>query len=573
MRNRELHDALRDFALEAAALLSAAVQAGAELPYDVVEEPGTGAVLYRYQPLTAEFIGARWDSLHVVGSFEPAARALGAGAESYLRVRGLPGGADSEPALRAMLERLYEDATSFDFPEERFERVYAEVERILYEDTSRASVVAPVHGLVLVEQERLELGDGLVLARGDRVAAPPEAVWPLGPDERERAVGPNVVCALERDVETGDALPVTEARLRFRRVLTALRLLRPGRASLGGVAFGRAEGGVWRPVAIGFGGPSRGEPLTLTAADGEELAELVGLVTAARLPGRVAWALARFEMGCERASEAEALSDHLLALRSLLDADDDTGRASLGLRLAALCADEPHRRAVRRRLDAALALEARLMSGDVTALGAEDGEGDPPAAVVRELERHVRALLRDVVCGYLDGDLRAAADDILLASSDEIEIRARDTRGEAAVPPPATQTALDLADEMADAAEDERDPRLTRRPAPRQDDGPGTAADPRSAAWAVAALPGPRTRRRAGAAPADDRDLTLADRPLPGDAEPRSERQPEPASGARPEPEPVEPPRQPEPVGFAVDSGVTPSADWDDDPDSFSAPI
>ena len=27
-----------------------------------------------------------------------------------------------------MLERLYEDATSFGFPEERFERVYGEVE-------------------------------------------------------------------------------------------------------------------------------------------------------------------------------------------------------------------------------------------------------------------------------------------------------------------------------------------------------------------------------------------------------------------------------------------------------------
>ena len=51
MRNRELHDALREFALETAALLSAEVAAGAELPYDVVEEPGTGSILYRYLPL------------------------------------------------------------------------------------------------------------------------------------------------------------------------------------------------------------------------------------------------------------------------------------------------------------------------------------------------------------------------------------------------------------------------------------------------------------------------------------------------------------------------------------------
>ena len=67
-------------------------------------------------------------------SWTPASRAaeeLGSGASLWLRVNG--GGAgvsgeQAEPALRAMLERLYEDATSFGFPEERFERVYLEVE-------------------------------------------------------------------------------------------------------------------------------------------------------------------------------------------------------------------------------------------------------------------------------------------------------------------------------------------------------------------------------------------------------------------------------------------------------------
>ena len=90
MRNRELHDALRDFALEAAAQLTTDVEAGAEIPYDVVEEPGTGSVLYRYEPLTREFIGERWDVLRNGPSCERAAAALGDGAELYLRVRGRP---------------------------------------------------------------------------------------------------------------------------------------------------------------------------------------------------------------------------------------------------------------------------------------------------------------------------------------------------------------------------------------------------------------------------------------------------------------------------------------------------
>ena len=41
---------------------------------------------------------------------------------------------------------------------------------------------------------------------------------------------------------------------------------------------------------------------------------------------------------------------------------------------------------------------------------------DSPRTLVDEVERHLRALLRDVMCGYLDPDLAAVADDLLLGS-------------------------------------------------------------------------------------------------------------------------------------------------------------
>jgi len=99
MRNRELHDALREFALESAAMLSTELDAGEELPYDVVEEPGTGSVLYRYLPLTAEFIVARWDVLSKMPSARRAAESLGTGSEAYLRLRGLPAANDARPLM------------------------------------------------------------------------------------------------------------------------------------------------------------------------------------------------------------------------------------------------------------------------------------------------------------------------------------------------------------------------------------------------------------------------------------------------------------------------------------------
>ena len=129
------------------------------------------------------------------------------------------------------------------------------------------------------------------------------------------------------------------------------------------------------------------------------------------------WALGRFEMGCERPHEAEALSDYLLGLRALLDATSEAGEASLALRVAALCAEEGQRRAVQRRIEAALSLERFLMGGRGSLqerIGSES-----PRDLVHEMETHLRALLRDVLCGYLEPDLKSVADDILLETAPE----------------------------------------------------------------------------------------------------------------------------------------------------------
>jgi hypothetical protein len=438
MRNRALHDALRDFALEAAAHLSDELSDGAEIPFDVVEEPGGRTVLYNYRPLTSEFIAERWGALRALPACRAAADALGTGAENYLRMQASTAAADSEPALAAMLDRIYEDATSFEFPEERFERVYAEVERALFQNTLRTAIVAPLHGLEM-EHDRVDLGDGLFLVAGDKLDAPPGAVWsdPTGHVEHGRE--PNVLCVLRRDVGSDEPLPVGEARIRFRKLLTALRLFKPGGVSFGPLAWARVDEGTWQPLPLGASGPARGARWVLEAAEGPELVELVELVADATPGGRIAWALSRFEMGCDRPHDTEALSDYLLALESLLDARDEAGRATLTLRLAALCAEEGERRAVQRRAELAFALERWVMGGGGANAYLEALGPDTPRTLVLHLEQHLRALLRDVLCGYLGSDLKAAADDVLLTSSEPLEIRAADLRKpepEPMAPPP-----------------------------------------------------------------------------------------------------------------------------------------
>ena len=427
MRNPSLHAALRDFALEAASALTKALESGDELGYDVAEEPGSGPILYRYRALTAEYIGAHWPDLAKLPALERAAHELGAGATRWLRSHGMAG-AEAEPALRAMLERLFEDATSFEFPEERFERVYSELERTLYEGTAKVAAVAPLRGARL-ESRRVELGSGIALVRGDAADAPREAVWPH-PRLADGDGEPNVLIAIDRETEDGADVPLARFRSRVADIVRGLRLWAPGALAPAGGGWVRSDQGPWQYFDLEQLGPGRGEPWTLPESEEDELREFLGAIEDARVPGRIAWALDRFELGCERTRDADALSDFLMALRALLDASDEPGRASLSLRLAALCAEEPDRRAVQRRTEVAFALERFLMGGGSADAYMDEVGSDSPAVVTTEVESCVRALLRDILCGYLDADLRRTADDILLTSNAPVEIEARDLREE-----------------------------------------------------------------------------------------------------------------------------------------------
>jgi hypothetical protein len=434
MRNRALYGALRSFALEAAALLTDDLRDGAEVEFDVIDQAGRhGPALYRYQPRTAAFLAERWPRLRELDTCSAAATELGSGAAIWLRVNGGAAnltGEQAEPALRAMLERLYEDATSFGFPEERFERVYREVEATLYRDALAGRVVAPLRG-VAIEADRIELGDGLSLVRGEIGDAPPEAVYPENGDGE-----PAVLCVLERDVTADDGITTTEAEARFNSLVSALRLWAPGRISLGAPGWRSTDGGPWQPLPFGGGTAVPVGDWFLPGGEEAGLREFVTAIERADPPQHVAWARARFEMGCERGSGADALSDYLLGLRALLDATSDAGEASLALRVAALCAEEGRRRLVQRRLESAIALERFVMGGGPRSWP----DGDSPPELVAEVEGHLRAMLRDVICGYLESDLKGVADDILLETNPEpfMEIEARDLRvREAAAAPPA----------------------------------------------------------------------------------------------------------------------------------------
>jgi hypothetical protein len=422
VRNRALRQLLEAFTGDAALQLSSDTARGAEVPFEVVETD-TRPPLYCYRPLTGDFIRERLGLLSALPSYPPAARALVDldGLDQYLRDR-CEERPPTEPreradaALRVFLGGVFAERSEFEFEDERFETAYADLERAVYDGRSVTTVLVPLLGVALDHGlEEIALGEGLSLMKGQAVDdAPPDAVW--GESEE-----PNVLAVLTSSQDN----VVSAARARFRKVLTALRLFERGGYALGPVAWTRADAGPWRTVPLGASGRPRLVTL-ISAAHEDELRAFCNLI-ARRMPsclprarhpasperaghessscGELAWALARFEMGCERLAPFEALTDYLLALRALLE-PEGPGSGRLAGRLAAICAEPDDRAALAERTAHAISLERAMIAGLAPAEPGVD-------ALVDELAEHLRAVLRDVLCGHLEADLPAVADGLL----------------------------------------------------------------------------------------------------------------------------------------------------------------
>jgi hypothetical protein len=401
MHNRALHDSLAAFVQEAAWQLAEEVSGGAEVPFELDATPTRSAPLYCYRPLTGSFIAQRATMLSRLPSYPAATRGMDALPDlpAYLRKRErrVPSpGEQADAALQAFLGAVWADATDFVFDEPRFALAYQELEDTAYAGTALSVVLTPVDGLV-IESDEVPLGDGLSLVRGMTLVDAPVALR----DDPHATVA---VLALETD--DGRALELAGRRLR--RLQTALRLWDDAEPALGPTAYARTDGTAWLsvPLATGLRRPT-GDCL-LAGEEEDPLRAFCGLV-ARRTPrqGELAWALRRFELGCERASVVEALTDWLLAARALFADTDSPGYEGVAERMAAICAELPDRPRLAQRVREAISLERAAMAGFVRPSPEVDG-------LVEELGACLRAVLRDVLCGHLDPALRRVADELVV---------------------------------------------------------------------------------------------------------------------------------------------------------------
>jgi hypothetical protein len=297
---------------------------------------------------------------------------------------------------------VFDEQTDFELHPDRLKAALERLERSELANTDTMTLVATLHGLTISSAE-LSLAKGLTIAHPDALQEVPAGAGGAPQDG-------HLIVALtlgETEGAVTDRDAVAQGCEVLKDLLRSLRLFGDGRLTLGALAWSRAGDGPWNPVALGGGGRPQGM-LVVTPEQEDELRAFCNLVSRRAPDGNeLAWALRRYELGCERESPYEALSDHLLALRVLLEPEGSSSGLLAG-RLAALCAVPEHRLELTERIIAAIGLERAAITG-----GSLKRAGGP--ALAKEVADHLRALLRDVICGHLAPDLPALADELLAA--------------------------------------------------------------------------------------------------------------------------------------------------------------
>jgi hypothetical protein len=382
MRSRQLETAITDYVQAAASHLDAEVEAGAEIPFELGSSRARGRItttpLYCYRALTGAFIEEREGEL-----------------------KRLPGHAEATKLLKAVVEDVFAEQTDFQVRPERLRQALDRLERAAAAEAGRLELVATLHGLEIASAE-LSLTKGLLIVHPDAV----DGVAQLTAAD-EPAGGAHHLLVVHTPPEENAHKALAAGRQVLADLLRALRLFADGHITMGAIAWSRLHDGAFSPLALATGG-SAGATVVVTPEQEDELRAFCSLVSR-RAPreGELAWALRRFDLGCERDSPTEALSDHLLALRALLEPEGPTS-ALLPGRLAALCATPEDRAALAEQITQAVALERQLIAGVAV-------KQAPARLLCEAVANHLRALLSDVICGHLDADLVALADELLLA--------------------------------------------------------------------------------------------------------------------------------------------------------------
>jgi len=406
VRDFLLNESIKRLATEAATRFSSLVAMGEEIPFDVAADGGEEAAFYSYVPMTGRYVLEHAEELRSLPSFAAAREAtVEAGvAAPYLEERGEAVPADpgerAELMLTTFFAELWEGSAGFALDRERLEAALSTLDAESREADEAEVLIVPIVGLRM-SVPRLQLPHDVRIVRADSIEAPIEAMRSEGMGRA--AWEPQYLAVAEQDPDGG-----AEAALQqLRELISVMRIFKGGGIGLGPYAFAPTGEGCWRRIATGAPA-TRAGGYRLGETEAEELVELAATLEARPDPdSALTWAVGRFEMGSERPTALEGLSDHLLSMRAVLEGHGPVG-ASLPLRAAALIEDDSmDRLQARERIEDVLELERAMMNGLPMERAVE---------LATWMEEGTRKLLREAALGELGDDLSTTADETLIVN-------------------------------------------------------------------------------------------------------------------------------------------------------------
>ncbi|MCB0875456.1 MAG: hypothetical protein R2718_01235 [Solirubrobacterales bacterium] len=413
MRDLHLRHTLTALSRDASEVFTDLVADGQEIPYEI-GEAGDGFAFCHYQPLTARFVRDNATELRELESFHEAVETMRRAdvAGSYLEEAGIAPPVDAVEraslAVTYFLARLWDGCADFGIDDERFASAVAEIEECAEPEAGEVEAIVPLIGFQM-PAARLDL-NGAAIVRADAVDVPSEAARSERPGGAAWEPTFLISARVELDEDGGLGGAGDRVARTFERVVTTLRLYKPGGVGLGPHGWVRVAGDRWRRIATGAGKPRPGG-YRLTESELEPLTDLSRTVAVhPRRVSRMRRALLRFEAGLDRRGAVDALNDHLLAMRFLLEGEGPAG-VGLPMRVAALAEGPDGRGDAKQVVEQAISLERELWSGEPMR-----SEGAPgPSEIAGQVEELLRTILRRGVTGEIGSDFRAAADEALLA--------------------------------------------------------------------------------------------------------------------------------------------------------------
>ena len=409
MRDPVLEESLKRLAAEAATRFSSLVATGDQVPFDVAENEGETSHFYRYVPLTDSYIEAHLDEVRSLPAFGPAKGAVVASgvAASYLGIRGLR--VPSDPGERAeemiidFISALWQGSTDFSLDVGKVDRALATLE-VESRDIREADVMlVPLIGLETTMSE-VEFGNGVRVIRSDTIELPVEAAGAAGADHN--AWQPTFLAEVRLDGEPDAPRAALHSVVAL---VEALRLAGEGCVGLGPYAFASVGDDSWRRLETGASPPRQGTYFLVERQIGRVDEILRSLDSGTAGSGSSEFACRRFLLGCERGRPLDAVSDHLLALRSMF-AGESLANAPLAARIAAVLPDCEEGLDARQRLEASFELEQELMGNrEVTTV-----RGESVSYLAAWLEESTRTVVSGAIVGRFGAGLNAAAEEILI---------------------------------------------------------------------------------------------------------------------------------------------------------------